>query len=209
MIKTALVNRLEVSATILKKCVRKEYAMIEKKKNPIAEQSRQWLIGSLLSLMSRKNYNDITVTEIAEQAQLSRRTFYRIFDSKEQVLQQHFLEICDDYIDCFNKGTHYSLDQIIETFFVFWEKHIDFLALLQQNHLFYYLLEEFNLALPSIHDIVYGDQKIYSNPLETKIALLASAGALWNILSEWLQFENRPSPKEISEMLLNAIAMNS
>lgn len=37
-------------------------------KNPIAEQSRQWLIQSLLDLMSKKEYSEITVTEIAEHA---------------------------------------------------------------------------------------------------------------------------------------------
>jgi hypothetical protein len=42
-----------------------------------------------------------------------------------------------------------------------------------------------------------------------KIALLASAGALWNILAEWIQTENRPSPKEISEMMIQAFVSNS
>lgn len=183
--------------------------MVEKKKNPIAEQSRQWLMQSLLDLMNRKDYAGITVTEIAEHALLSRRTFYRIFDSKEQVLQQCFLERCDEYIACFQKDKHYTWDQIVETFFAFWEKHIDFLLILQRNHMFYYLLEEFNQALPAIHDIVRGDQNLYGSTFEKKFALLASAGALWNMLSEWIQIDNRPSPKEISEMMLRILAANS
>ena len=183
--------------------------MVEKKRNPIAEQSRQWLIKSLLSLMDKKIYADITATEIAEHALLSRRTFYRIFDSKEQILQQYFLSICDEYIACFEKDMHYSVGQIIEIFFAFWEKNIDFLLILQRNHLFYYLLEELNEVLPAIHNIVRGDQHLYSSALEKKFALLASAGSLWNILSEWVKIDNRPSPKEISEMMLRALKANS
>ena len=183
--------------------------MLEKKKNPIVEQSRQWLMQSLLDMMNKKNYAEITVTEIAEHALLSRRTFYRIFDSKEQVLQQYFLSICDEYITGFQKDTHYSVVQIVEIFFIFWEKNIDFLLILQRNHLFYYLLEELNAVLPTIHNIVRGDQSLYSSDLEKKFALLSSAGALWNILSEWVQIDNRPSPKEISEMMLRALATNS
>ena len=177
-------------------------------KNPIAEQSRQWLIQSLLDLMSKKEYSEITVTEIAEHAQLSRRTFYRICNSKEELLEQYFLTISNDYVSCFDKSTFYSLKEIIEIFFTFCEKHIDFLRLLQKNHLLYYLLEQFNLILPVIHDMVRGDQGIYQTPLEKKIALLASAGALWNILSEWLQMEERPAPEEISEIILTAIERN-
>ncbi len=163
----------------------------------------------IVKINERKKYADITVTEIAEHALLSRRTFYRIFDSKEQVLQQCFLEICDEYITYFEKDKHYLLKHIIEIFFIFWEKHIDFLLVLQRNHLFYYLLEELNNVLPTIHDIVRGNQDLYDSALEKKFALLASAGALWNILAEWLQIENRPSPKEISEMMLRALASNS
>ena len=183
--------------------------MVEKKKNPIAEQSRQWLIKSLLELMNEKNYADITVTEIAEHALLSRRTFYRLFSTKEQVLEQYFLEICDEYIAFLQKDKLYMLEQIVEAFFIFWEKNIDFLLLLQRNHMFYYLLEELNEMLPAIHDIVRGNQNLYDSELEKKIALLASAGALWNILAEWIQTEDRPSPKEISQMMIQAFVSNS
>lgn len=186
-----------------------ELTMVEKKKNPIAEQSRQWLIQSLLSLMNEKKYADITVTEIAEHALLSRRTFYRIFDSKDRVLQQCFLEMCDEYITYFQKDKHYLLEEIIEIFFIFWEENIEFLLILQRNHLFYYLLEELNEVLPTIHEIVRGQQNLYDSSLEKKFALLASAGALWNILSEWVQIDHRPSPKEISEMMLRTLASNS
>ena len=159
--------------------------------------------------MNEKNYADITVTEIAEHALLSRRTFYRLFNSKEQVLQEYFLEKCDEYITYFEKDKHYMLEQIIESFFIFWGKNIDFLLTLQRNHMFYYLLEELNEMLPTIHDIVRGNQNLYGSALEKKIALLASAGALWNILAEWIQTENRPTPKEISEMMLRAFESNS
>ncbi|MEX5286377.1 TetR/AcrR family transcriptional regulator, partial [Selenomonas sputigena] len=184
-------------------------SLVEKEKNPIAEQSRQWLMQSLLDLMSQQDYARITVTEIAEHALLSRRTFYRIFDSKDQVLQQCFLERCEDYITYFQKDRHYTLEQLVEVFFTFWEKQINFLRLLQRNHLFYDLLEEFNRALPVIYDTVRGNQNLYDSIFEKKAALLVSAGALWNLLSEWMQMENRPSPKEISKMMLQIIASNS
>lgn len=178
-------------------------------KNPIAEQSRQWLIQSLLDLMGKKEYSNISVSEIAEHAQLSRRTFYRIFNSKEEMLEQYFLAISNEYVSCFDKGSLYSLEEIIVIFFTFCDKHIEFLKLLQKNHLLYYLLEQFNLILPTIHDMVRGEQKIFKTPLEKKISLLASAGALWNILSEWLQMEDRPSPEKISQIILTVIERNN
>ncbi|EFL44427.1 hypothetical protein HMPREF9248_0459 [Fannyhessea vaginae PB189-T1-4] len=60
-----------------------------------------------------------------------------------------------------------------------------------------------------IYDTVRGNQNLYDSIFEKKAALLVSAGALWNLLSEWIQMENRPSPKEISKMMLQIIASNS
>ncbi|MGL6299693.1 TetR/AcrR family transcriptional regulator [Streptococcus iniae] len=56
-------------------------------KNSIAMKSRQELIQALLRLMKNNNYQLITVSEISDEAQLSRRTFYRIYDSKNDILE--------------------------------------------------------------------------------------------------------------------------
>lgn len=180
--------------------------MLRKMNSPIAEQSRTWLINSLLKLMEEKKYSTITVSEIAEYADLSRRTFYRIFNSKEEVLQQYFLSICEEYVSCFDKNSHYTLKKIVEIYFSFWENHINFLMLIQKNHLFYFLLEGFNETLPLLHNMIRKD--LYSNKKEETIALLAGGGALWNILEKWIQYESRPSPKEMSEIIVKIIQIN-
>jgi AcrR family transcriptional regulator len=43
------------------------------------EQSRAWLIKAFFDQLTIRPYDAITVSSIAEQAQLSRRTFYRHF----------------------------------------------------------------------------------------------------------------------------------
>lgn len=182
---------------------------MKEKRNPLAEQSRKWLTEALLTLMKEKDYSEITVTGIAERALLSRRTFYRAFSAKEDVLKEYFHNMCKEYVGSFERGRDYSIGEIAEIFFGFWEERIDFLILLQKNHLFYYLLEEFNKVLPSLHNYVRSDQEEYGSPMELKIALLASAGALWNILAEWINMENRPGPKEMSFILIKGIERNT
>ena len=46
------------------------------------ELSREWIADAFYSLLQKKDYDSITVSEIAQKADLSRRTFYRAFDSK-------------------------------------------------------------------------------------------------------------------------------
>ena len=57
--------------------------------HPSAARSRQWLTAALWALMQEKPFARITISEIAERAQLSRRTFYRNFSSKEELLAAH------------------------------------------------------------------------------------------------------------------------
>ena len=44
-------------------------------KERIAEQSRQWLWESFLDLLKQTDYAQITISKIAQHAELDRRTF--------------------------------------------------------------------------------------------------------------------------------------
>jgi AcrR family transcriptional regulator len=70
-----------------------------KKINPISVQSKEWIMTSLLELLSEKPYSKITITEITSAAQLARRTFYRNFDSKEDILDMYIQKLCNEYIN--------------------------------------------------------------------------------------------------------------
>jgi AcrR family transcriptional regulator len=69
-----------------------------KKTNPIAEQSKRWLVIALIELMQEKPYSSISVKEIADKAQLSRRTFYRNFNIKEDLLTEYANYLFKEYM---------------------------------------------------------------------------------------------------------------
>ncbi len=49
-------------------------------------RSRQWLHEALISLIEEKSYDEISITDITERANLSRNTFYLHYKSKEELL---------------------------------------------------------------------------------------------------------------------------
>lgn len=51
----------------------------------IAEQSKQRMVQALLTIMGQYDYREITVTQITQEAQLSRKTFYRLFSDKDDM----------------------------------------------------------------------------------------------------------------------------
>lgn len=118
----------------------------------IKNQSRKWLSDSLLELMQKRNYGDITIGQIAEHAGLSRRTFYRSFKSKEEVMDYITASISLQYEEHLfsNNFECFEFRKIAHVFFSFFEEHYALLKLLQKNGLEYQILKLFNYYLPII-----------------------------------------------------------
>lgn len=54
--------------------------------NPTALKSKQTLLETMQILLKNKAYADISISEICEQSGVSRQTFYKLFESKENLL---------------------------------------------------------------------------------------------------------------------------
>lgn len=59
----------------------------------IAERSKEAIALALLKVMKIYDYKEITVTQITQEAGVSRKTFYRHFSDKDEVLK-HFFTHC-------------------------------------------------------------------------------------------------------------------
>ena len=57
------------------------------KKDKRTKKSAELIFNSFSLLLSEKKYEDIKVTEVIEKAQVSRATFYRNYDSLEDILR--------------------------------------------------------------------------------------------------------------------------
>lgn len=176
--------------------------------NPIAIQSKEWLVTSLLTLMEQKPYAEITIQEIADQALLSRRTFYRNVSSKEDLLRLHFDKICTEYIDMLKQTNDLSLPSITEIFFSFWLKHDSFLILLKKNHIFGLLLDYFNQFIPTVYQSLKGNLHEYDTPQDLQYALSFSVGGFFNMLFIWLEEDCKRSPAKLSEVIQTAFRVS-
>ena len=60
------------------------------------KDTKDRLFCSLICLMKDKNYEDIK--DIFEISQVSRRTFYRHFANKQELLNYYFEKVIDEYL---------------------------------------------------------------------------------------------------------------
>lgn len=101
-----------------------------KKENPLTVQSKQWILEALLKLMEEKEYEKITIKELTARADLDRKTFYRNFRSKEEVLYLQLQELCDLYIQMLQDLPQLSAYSVTEAYFSLCWQYAHFFMLL-------------------------------------------------------------------------------
>ena len=74
-------------------------------KQRMARQSKQWLVDALVTLMKDEAIEDISITEIVQTADLSRRTFYRAFKTKDDLIDYLCRQLADDYFKSLKAAT--------------------------------------------------------------------------------------------------------
>ncbi len=71
--------------------------MRKQQHNRTALQSQHIIADALVALLRRKPFPEITISELCREAAIGRKTFYRNFDEKEDVLDLILRELLEDY----------------------------------------------------------------------------------------------------------------
>ena len=169
--------------------------------NPISLQSKEWIMESLLKLLSEKPYSKITITEITSVAQLARRTFYRNFDSKEDILDMYIQKLFGEYVNLLKEEKILKISTVAKVYFTFWSKHLDFLILMENNNLLYMLLQKYNQYLPIIHKNFKDNKEEYGDDNTLEYVLAFSSGGFWNMLIKWVHEGAKKTPNEMAELI--------
>lgn len=99
------------------------------------EQSRKMIQDALFGLMEEKSFAQISVSEIVEKADVARRTFYRLYYDKMDVIRFYFRELCREYGRRYRPLQSYDIGRIAKEYFGFWYQYREFLLLLHRSAL--------------------------------------------------------------------------
>lgn len=94
--------------------------------------------------MDEKTYISISVKEISKKADLERSTFYRNFNSTEELLNYHLDILMQEYIDKLLQLKDFDMQNVFKVFFDFCNKNLNFIISFRKNELSNLLLEAFN-----------------------------------------------------------------
>lgn len=173
--------------------------------NPSALRSKKVITESLLSLMKKYPYAEITVKQILLETDISRKTFYRNFLSKDDVLNSFINTILQDYVNAIQQQQQkYSLLQTLDLIFDFCEKNKEILFILRDNRLLYLLLEKLNVLILNEHNryISESQENHLESQLLTEYIIYFNIGGVWNLIVRWIENNMRDSVIDIKKSVI-------
>lgn len=163
------------------------------------------LENGLLQLMLCKKYEDISVSELCEQMEIPRKSFYRYFDSKDGALHSLIDHTLADFFQMPLPAPKTRGNAVgdLDLFFVFWHQHKSFLDALQRNSLSGILVERANaFALQEGHF----PQKLKRAPAHIQqIALSFAVCGLLAMTLSWHQQGFDVPPDEMARIAINLL----
>ena len=153
----------------------------------IAEQSKKTIAEAMLKVMKIYDYKEITVTQITQEAQVSRKTFYRHFRDKDEVLKHLFDSLYQECISSItNRGIHHYWD-VVQCFFDFWEKHSETLKLMNQSNRVPQLFEESYGRSFEVFRSVKSEDIAEHYKAQLPYLLAYSIGGMNSMLIKWIE----------------------
>ncbi len=159
------------------------------------------ITSALFSLMKSKSFNEVTVSEIINLADVARASFYRNYKTKIDVLTTLIHDTLENYRvnTAYDPSAYLSYENIHHAFSCFLENR-EYALDICNSGFGAMLLEELNsFHWSMIKDPVTEPSKKYFHYF--------FIGALYNSAIAWLQDENRVSTNDITMALLGQVKM--
>ena len=168
-----------------------------KRKNITTQMMKGYISDSLLLLMAKMDYADITIGEITDKAGVNRSTYYRNFESKEDIVEYYLTtHIMYEYLDDYKKSHERSPERYLRTILDCFYRHKNELLLIHKNGLSYLLLNVLN--------------KVFEEKLGQEALTLAERyrqnfhiGGIYNFSHLWFSSGMEETPEIMTKIALS------
>ena len=168
--------------------------------NPSALRSKQEITDALLKLMEQYPYSEISVKQIVLESGLVRKTFYRNYSSKDDVLNAYINSAIREYVG----GLLEHPEDPMGVIFSFCEKNRKLLELLNRNRLLYLLLLRLNEEIPRLSKNVDMSRNPFAHlmeGMEPDYLIAFNIGAIWNVIFKWVERGMDESLEDVKAVL--------
>lgn len=178
------------------------------------KKTREAIFSAFTSLLSKKSYNQISVQDIIDTADIGRTTFYAHFETKDYLLkdlcEELFGHIIDTAMGLPHGHYHYSCGSARDSVFLHLLRHLqendrNILGLLssQNNEIF---LRYFKSNLKKLILTQYADKGLLdASSLPRDFLINHISSSFVEAVEWWLSHDMKESPEQMTEYFLSVI----
>lgn len=149
---------------------------------------------ALIQLMKERDISHITIQDIVKRAGVGRSSFYRNFESKEDILVYYINLLFDVTEEKTNPFSNANLKAYITAQFRLYKENKDFFVVLQKNNLLHLLYQQ--SVFHAKQNIAAFD--LYRNPYQAVFFSSAAVG----VTIQWIENDFKESEEELTEMFI-------
>jgi len=158
------------------------------------ENSRHWIIEAFYFLLKTKSFQELRVKEIAEKAGVSRFTFYRHFENKEQILFSATNDSTADYLKKYQITEEINILSLFNTVFENSKNNFERIRLMMRDSLLY---PTAMISGQSFCEAIFPSM----NPLKTKVVNIGAC----TIMLEWLFSNGKIGKTEAIDLIMELV----
>lgn len=154
---------------------------------------------ALFQLMQQQNFSELSITDIANQAGISRMAFYRNYQSKEDILNKFIQKEYTRFIAEITAHQLHGLNQLLEVYLNYFKTHPEVLSAIVNAS-----IEGF--ALTKQNDYILDFFKTrFKQQAPSPLAIAYYSGAIFASLLYWRQTNYQHSAAELAAYLAEKI----
>lgn len=156
---------------------------------------KDFMVDALILLMRDHTYHSITIGQITSKAGVNRSTYYRNFQSKEEIIKRFYCRILDEGVSRVSAPDTIDLENYLTLMFRTFYEQKDALLSIHGDGLSYLLLDALNRHF-SFH------RQLEQGSFTDKMPLYYHTGGIFNNFLLWFDCNMEPTPEEFAKAAL-------
>ena len=169
-------------------------------------KTKDEIANALCSLLETNQYDVITIQEIADSCSVTRRTLYRHFKTKDEILHHCFKGCATQFSTYIAARAPKDYREFCVVYFSFWNENINMLTILNKSGIMYRFASEFESLVLMMssqlgRDSIDKNAALKANP-KYKYHFAYRTAGFWHVTELWCQESPRKKPEEMADIMM-------
>jgi len=157
---------------------------------------KKCLRDSYFSLLKEKNIETISVSEIVKLAGLSRMSFYRYYQTKDDIVRQYINDSFQEFIEELKRNSNKTPQVPAVLLFSYFRSNKTRIKILIEKGLFHLFFESFSLFLQKSNLVIDSEPNIAEDKLQYYYQY--ASGGILNLIEGWMSGDMKESDEEMA-----------